>query len=179
MTNAANNPAKKKEVRLAGMLPPSHILWNADCQSKKRVFEQVSLLLENIGGLSRDDLFSRLISRERLGSTAIGNGGAIPHVRIADLHDPLCALVRLKEPIQYNAQHDKNSSVHTLFFLIAPEKANALHLALLAVFSEMLLDEDFMRKLATCVDSQGAYSCIADWEAAHTESLNEIFSADE
>lgn len=184
MTSAANHPApaaavRKKEMHLAALLPARQILWHVDCQSKKRVFEKVGILLENIGGLPRDELFSRLIARERLGSTAIGNGGAVPHVRVKELQKPLCALVRLCEPIQYDARRDEGGAVHTLFFLIAPEKANAAHLSLLAVFSEMLLDEDFMRLLAGCADADDAHRSIADWEAARAESLNEIFSADE
>lgn len=180
MTAATNStPPKKHALRLADMLPPGHILWRINCQSKKRVFEQVSILLENISGLSRDEIFSRLIARERLGSTAIGEGGAVPHVRVGDLQKPLCALARLAEPIQYNTQQDEGGGVHTLFFLIAPEKANAAHLSLLAVFSQMLMDADFMRELGECATAEEAHCRIGDWETARAASLDDILSAEE
>ena len=165
--------------RIANLIPAERVLLNTDCESKKRIFEQVSILLENIDGLTRDDVFSKLIERERLGSTAIGNKGAIPHARIKKLQMPVCAFVRLKTPIQYDSQDDDNSLVQTLFFFIVPEKATSRHLSLLAFFSSMLQDDELMEKLAICPDGNAAHQAFIEWEDANQNSINAVFSEEE
>lgn len=165
-----------EKIVLSRLLTPAHILWRPDCHSKKRVFEQISILLENIGGLSRETLFRGLIQRERLGTTALGNQGAIPHIRMPGMETPLCALAHLQKPIQYDADDDSNSAVRTMFFLIAPENANETHLHLLAIFSEMLCDDEFMQGLDNCADADAAHRHIADWEQKKAAEIGGIFS---
>ena len=155
------------EENIADLLTEQNILWKPKLCSKKRIFEQVALLFESSDDLSREKVFRMLIERERLGSTAIGKGGAIPHVRLHGIKSPLCALVHLDKAISYGDAEEGNGAVHTLFFLITPtepeknhEKA---HLVLLAAFAEILSDEKFMDDFDKCDDAGVAHNKIKEW----------------
>ena len=146
---------------LEKLLPAAHIRLGVELQSKKRVFEAVGVLFEDAHGLSRDRVFRMLLERERLGSTCLGGEGAIPHGRMENLSRPLCALVRLKKPIPYDAED--GNLVRTMFFLLAPQNAKEEHLCLLAAFSRMLGDADFMTKLSSCAEPGDAHALVAEW----------------
>ncbi len=152
----------------AKLIPPEHILIGLDQQSKKRVFERVALLFENRLGLPRSEVFQSLLARERLGSTGIGNGSAIPHGRMSQLRQPAAALVRMKKPIPFDAPDD--APVRNLLVLLAPGNANAAHLQALATFSEMLSDAEFGERFAACADADSAHRLIAEWESRAAES---------
>lgn len=146
------------------ILPSEHIFVGADWRSKKRVFEQASIVFENACGVARDKFFSALIQRERLGSTFIGEGGAIPHGRMEEAPRPLCALALLKKPIQYGIGED-GGAVRTLFFLIAPAGADdKKHLAFLGQFSAMLSDASLVEQLHQCETADAAAELLASWE---------------
>ncbi len=81
--------------RLASILPPAQVLVLADVTSKKRAFEEAGLLFENLHGLSRSLVTDSLFSRERLGTTGLGHGVAIPHGRIKGLKTPMAAVIQL------------------------------------------------------------------------------------
>ena len=153
---------------LAELLPAAHIRLGMEMQSKKRVFEAVGVLFEDAHGLSRDEVFRMLLERERLGSTCLGGEGAIPHGRMENLTRPLCALVRLKKPIPYDAED--GNMVRTMFFLLAPQDAKEEHLCLLAAFSRMLSDADFMAKLDQCAEPGDAHALVAEWSERHREA---------
>lgn len=151
-------------MRLSEFLPSAHILLGVEWKSKKRVFETVAILFENTCGMARERVFRMLIERERLGATTLGGGSAIPHGRLEGIDKPLCALMRLIEPIQYGAKDEDGGRVQTLFFLAVPEDANKMHLALLGRISEMLTDESFAMDLSKCANSQAARDLIIRWE---------------
>src|SRR6266404_1360771 len=88
---------------IAKLLPPSNILLDLDVTSKKRMFEQAGLLFENNQGVARSLVFDSLFARERLGSTGLGQGVAIPHGRIKGLKEAVGAFVRLAQPIPFDA----------------------------------------------------------------------------
>ena len=146
---------------LSELLPAAHIRLGMEMQSKKRVFEAVGVLFEDAHGLSRDEVFRMLLERERLGSTCLGGEGAIPHGRMEHLTRPLCALVRLKKPIPYDAED--GNMVRTMFFLLAPQDAKEEHLCLLAAFARMLNDADFMARLDQCAEPGDAHALVAEW----------------
>ena len=154
---------------VCGILPAGHIFARAEFRSKKRVFEQACLVFENSGGIPRDKIFSALMRRERLGSTFIGNGGAVPHGRLEGAERPMAALVLLKKPIQYGIGED-GGEARTLFFLIAPEDAADEHLRLLGRFSEMLSDAPLVGELHGCADGVSAAAALARWEAKRGET---------
>lgn len=157
-------------MRLSEFLPPAHILLGVEWKSKKRVFETVAILFENTCGMAREKVFRMLIERERLGATTLGGGCAIPHGRLEGIDKPLCALMRLIEPIQYGAKDEDGGRVQTLFFLAVPEDANEMHLALLGKISQMLTDESFGIGLSKCADSQAARDFIIGWEDNNNEA---------
>ena len=92
---------------IAKLLPPSNILLDLDVTSKKRMFEQAGLLFENNQGVARSLVFDSLFARERLGSTGLGQGVAIPHGRIKGLKEAVGAFVRLAQPVPFDAPDGK------------------------------------------------------------------------
>jgi PTS system nitrogen regulatory IIA component len=112
--------------RLASLLPQPHVLAQVDVTSKKRAFEEAGLLFESLHGLSRALVTDSLFSRERLGSTGLGHGVAIPHGRIKGLKAPMAAAFQLLKPIGFDAPDDQ--AVTLLIFLLVPEAATQKHL---------------------------------------------------
>src|SRR5918999_3611077 len=88
---------------IAKLLPDSNVLVDLDVSSKKRVFEQVGLIFENHNSVARSEVFDSLFAREKQGSTGLGQGVAIPHGRIKGLKDAVGALVRLAQPVPFDA----------------------------------------------------------------------------
>ena len=107
--------------RLAAILPASNVLVDVDATSKKRVFEHAGLLFENQHAIARATVTDNLFARERLGSTGLGHGVAIPHGRIKGLKNPLAAVARVVQPIPFDAPDDE--AVSLLIFLLVPESA--------------------------------------------------------
>ncbi len=85
--------------RLAAILPAANVLVDVEATSKKRAFEQVGMLFENQHAIARATVTDNLFARERLGSTGLGHGVAIPHGRIKGLNNPLAAVLRVAQPI--------------------------------------------------------------------------------
>lgn len=152
--------------RLASILSPSQVLAQVDVTSKKRVFEEAGLLFENLHGLSRALVTDSLFSRERLGSTGLGHGVAIPHGRIKGLKAPMAAVLQLSTPIGFDAPDEK--PVTLLFFLLVPEAATQKHLEILSEIAELLSDADLRTQLMACTDAQCLHDLIAGWKSAIT-----------
>ena len=89
--------------RLSAILPAGNVLVNVEATSKKRAFEHAGLLFENLHAIARAIVTDNLFARERLGSTGLGHGVAIPHGRIKGLKSPLAAVLRLQQPIAFGA----------------------------------------------------------------------------
>ena len=151
--------------RLSNILPPSQVLAQVDVTSKKRAFEEAGLLFENLHGLSRALVTDSLFSRERLGSTGLGHGVAIPHGRIKGLKAPLAAVFRLEQPIGFDAPDDQ--SVNLLIFLLVPEAATQKHLEILSEIAELLSDAVLRSKLTACSDALELHGLISSWQSAH------------
>jgi PTS system nitrogen regulatory IIA component len=132
--------------RLAAILPPAQVLVQVDATSKKRAFEEAGLLFENLHGLSRSLVTDSLFSRERLGSTGLGHGVAIPHGRIKGLKTPMAAVLQLAHPIGFDAPDEQ--AVNLLIFLLVPESATQKHLEILSEIAEMLSDATLREKMA-------------------------------
>ena len=105
--------------RLASILPAAQVLVRVEATSKKRAFEEAGLLFESLYGLSRALVTDSLFSRERLGSTGLGHGVAIPHGRIKGLKAPMAAVFQLERPIGFDAPDEQ--AVNLLIFLLVPE----------------------------------------------------------
>ena len=143
---------------------PAQVLAQVEVTSKKRAFEEAGLLFENLHGLSRALVTDSLFSRERLGSTGLGHGVAIPHGRIKGLKSPMAAVFQLAKPIGFDAPDDQ--VVGLLIFLLVPEAATQKHLEILSEIAELLSDADLRVKLLSSTDSGQLHSLIAGWQSA-------------
>lgn len=150
--------------RLASILTPAQVLVHVDVTSKKRAFEEVGLLFENLHGLNRALITDSLFARERLGSTGLGHGVAIPHGRIKGLKAPLAAVLQLAQPIGFDAPDEQ--PVRLLFFLLVPETATQKHLEILSEIAELLSDASMRARLSACATSGELHTLIADWRSA-------------
>ena len=150
--------------RLSSILSVAQVLVNVDATSKKRAFEEAGLLFENLHGLSRSLVTDSLFSRERLGSTGLGHGVAIPHGRIKGLKSPMAAVVHLAQPIGFDAPDEQPVSL--LIFLLVPEAATQKHLEILSEIAEMLSDAGLREKMVASTDAADLHGLIANWQSA-------------
>jgi nitrogen PTS system EIIA component len=150
--------------RLASILSPSQVLAQVDVTSKKRAFEEAGLLFENLHGLSRALVTDSLFSRERLGSTGLGHGVAIPHGRIKGLKAPMAAVFQLLHPIGFDAPDDVPVSL--LIFLLVPEAATQKHLEILSEIAELLSDNVLREQLTVSQDSLQLHGLLSGWQSA-------------
>ena len=148
--------------RLSQILPPSQVLVGVDAGSKKRAFEEVGLLFENQHGLNRALITDSLFARERLGSTGLGHGVAIPHGRIKGLKAPMAAVFLMQAPIGFDAPDEQ--AVVLLIFLLVPEAATQKHLEILSEIAEMLSDSTLRDQLKSSPDAATLHQLIASWQ---------------
>jgi len=143
------------------LLPLAHVVLGMDAGSKKRLFEQVGLLFENTRQIPRARVFDSLFDREKLGSTGLGFGVAIPHGRIKAIKEPVCAFVRTAAPIPFEAPD--GAPVSLVFAMLVPEHATEAHLELLSELAQMFSDASLREALATTNDVQAAHRLITEW----------------
>lgn len=145
---------------LSRLLPPENILLDFQATSKKRVFEHIGLLFENNQGIGQRVVFDSLLARERLGSTGLGQGIAIPHGRIEGLRAPQGAFIRLASPVPFESPD--GLPVSMLFALLVPEQAAEQHLQILAELAGLFSDRARREALqaATSVDEvRAVFAC--------------------
>jgi PTS system nitrogen regulatory IIA component len=130
--------------------------------AKKRMFEQVGLLFENNQGIARSLVFDSLFAREKLGSTGLGQGVAIPHGRIKGLKEPMGAFLRLKTAVAFDAPDGR--PVDLVFVLLVPEQATEQHLEILSELAQMFSDRELRGRLGTAPDAAGLHEQIAAWQ---------------
>jgi PTS system nitrogen regulatory IIA component len=148
---------------IAKLLPPTNVLIDLDVSSKKRVFEHSGLMFENNHQIARSVVFDSLFAREKLGSTGLGQGVAIPHGRIKGMKDAVGALVRMREPIPFDAPD--GAPVGLIFVLLVPERATDLHLQILSELAQMFSDQSFRERLFAAATEADAYRLITEWQA--------------
>ncbi|MDP1685537.1 PTS sugar transporter subunit IIA [Hydrogenophaga sp.] len=151
--------------RLSAILPASQVLVSVDATSKKRAFEEAGLLFETLHGLNRALITDSLFARERLGSTGLGHGVAIPHGRIKGLKQPLAAVFQLANPIGFDAPDEL--PVQLMIFLLVPEAATQKHLEILSEIAELLSDSGLREQMKTSVDAAVLHKQITSWQSAH------------
>ncbi|MBI5330889.1 MAG: PTS IIA-like nitrogen regulatory protein PtsN [Betaproteobacteria bacterium] len=146
---------------ISPLLTPANVLAACETSSKKRLFEQAAQLFEAGGQAPAAEVFESLFSREKLGSTALGYGIAIPHGRIKHLKDTACAFLRLKTPIEFDAPD--GGPVDLAFILLAPAAATDVHLQILGELAAMFSDEDFRERLRQAADADELHRLITGW----------------
>lgn len=147
---------------ISRLLPASNVLLDLPASSKKRAFEQAGLLFENNQGVARAKVFDSLFARERLGSTGLGQGVAIPHGRIKGLKEAVAAFVRVAEPIPFDAPDGQPVSV--MIFLLVPEQASQAHLDVLSELAQMLSDKAFRQSLLEAPSPEAVHAALTAWE---------------
>jgi PTS system nitrogen regulatory IIA component len=154
--------------RLSQILPLSQVLVRVEASSKKRAFEEAGLLFENQHGMNRALITDSLFARERLGSTGLGHGVAIPHGRIKGLKAPMAAVFLLETPIGFDAPDEQ--AVSLLIFLLVPEAATQKHLEILSEIAELLSDSVLREQLKASPDAEALHRLISSWQSAHETS---------
>jgi PTS system nitrogen regulatory IIA component len=149
--------------RLASILPAAQVLVRVEVTSKKRAFEEAGLLFEGLHGLNRALVAESLFARERLGSTGLGHGVAIPHGRIKGLKAPMAAVFQLDKAIGFDAPDEQ--PVGLLIFLLVPEASTQKHLEILSEIAELLSDSGLREKIKTCDDAVELHRIISTWNA--------------
>jgi PTS system nitrogen regulatory IIA component len=147
---------------VAKLLAPSHVAVDLPVSSKKRLFEQAGLLFENQDGIARSVVFESLFARERLGSTGLGQGVAIPHGRIKGLKEAQGALLRLAQPVPFDAPDGQ--PVGLVFVLLVPEKATEKHLQILSELAQMFSDRALREAMARAADAAALHQLVTAWQ---------------
>jgi len=146
---------------LSQLLSADDILLDVEASSKTRVFEEVGRLFEKRHGFVQAQVIENLCTREKLGSTGLGQGVAIPHARIKGLRRAVAAYVRTRLPIPFDAPDGK--PVSDMLILLVPEQATDEHLQILSWSAQMFGDRRFREQLRMCVAASDVRQLFADW----------------
>lgn len=150
--------------QIADLLSPSSIVLELDVASKARLFEAIGGVFSRNGNLDTATIATSLAAREKLGSTGLGQGIAIPHGRIKGLKQARGAFARLREPVAFDAPDGK--PVSQVFVLLVPEQATDLHLQLLSELAQMFSEKAFREKLAAAASAEDLLALFRAWEPA-------------
>lgn len=146
------------------ILPLENVALGLNVSSKKRAFEQAGLIFENNCGIARSLVSDNLFARERLGSTGLGHGVAVPHGRVKGLKAPVAAFVRLEEAIPFESPD--GLPVNLLIFLLIPDHVTQQHLEILSEIAEMFSDEEFRQALIHDPDARTVHERIIGWQSS-------------
>lgn len=143
---------------LGDLLAPDCIIASLQATSKKHALQELAEVAAARTDLDAREVFNTLLQRERLGSTGLGRGIAIPHVKLAGLSGIVCLFARLKEPIEYES-HD-NEPVDLVFLLLAPEHASGDHLKALASISRVVREPSVIEALRNAPDAAALHTAL-------------------
>ncbi len=148
-------------MEIADLLPgPDGVLASVKASGKKALLAELASRAATVFKLDERKLFDRLLERERLGSTGIGGGIAIPHGRMASLAKPVGLFARLATPVDFDSIDER--PVDLVFLLIAPEGAGADHLKALARVSRLLRDRGLVDKLRATDSADALYALLVE-----------------
>jgi len=150
--------------QIAELLQPANVVLDLDVASKARLFEAVGALFAASAGLDASMIAGSLAAREKLGSTGLGQGIAIPHGRIKGLKQARGAFVRLRQAVAFDAPDGK--PVSQIFVLLVPEQATDLHLQLLSELAQMFSEKAFRERLAAAGSASDLLELFGQWEPA-------------
>ncbi len=150
---------------LGDLIAPEAVVSRLKAKNKKQALQELARKAEDLTGLDQAVVFEVLLQRERLGSTGVGRGIAIPHGRLPGLEGVVTVFARLEEPIAFDSIDEE--PVDLVFLLLAPEHAGADHLKALARISRLLRDPHAIQKLRTCQDSRALHAVLTQPMASH------------
>ena len=154
-----------KNMDLSDLITADAIIPALKVNSKKQVIQELAAKAASITGLPERDIFDTLLQRERLGSTGVGHGIAIPHGKPVLLNRLVGVFARLERPIDFDALDDQ--PVDLVFLLLAPEGAGADHLKALARIARQLRDPGIAAKLRASTDAAAIYSLLTQSSASN------------
>lgn len=152
-------------MNLGDLLAQEGIIPSLKSKTKKQALQDLSQRAAEFAGLAPRDIFDALMQRERLGSTGLGRGIAVPHVKFRTLKSIVCLFARLEEPIEFDSLD--NEPVDLIFLLMAPEHASGDHLKALARISRLLRDPDAITSLRAARDSAALYAVLTEPVTSH------------
>lgn len=150
---------------LGDLIAPQSIVASLRAKTKKQALHELSERAAKLTGLDVREILDTLMQRERLGSTGVGRGIAIPHGRVPNLDRIVCVFARLQEPIPFDSLDDE--PVDLIFLLLAPEHAGADHLKALARISRLLRNHASIEKLRGANDRAALYAVLTEPAASH------------
>jgi PTS system nitrogen regulatory IIA component len=151
-------------MNITDLLIPERVTCCDDVGSKKRLLEYISELLAGSSPeLVQSDIFNALINREKLGSTGLGKGVAIPHGRMSSLDKPVCAFVKLANPVDFDASDGQ--PVDLIFTLLVPEDSTEEHLQVLSTIAEIFSNAGISMALRQCDTDGCLLEQLCQWEA--------------
>ena len=146
-------------MHISEILTSDRILCNVALSSKKAVLETLSGLIAGTGsGLTGQEVFNSLLSRERLGGTGLGNGIALPHGRLKNGPSTIAAFIQLKQGVDYDAID--HQPVDLIFALLVPEQSTEEHLQVLAQLAEMFNKPEFLARLRREESNEAIYNLL-------------------
>ncbi len=147
------------------LITPAAVVARLRASSKKQLLQELAKRAADLAGVNERQIFDVLLERERLGSTGVGNGIAIPHGRLPALSRLHGLFVRVDPPVDFDAVDEQ--PVDLVFLLLAPEGAGADHLKALARVSRLLRDRQVCEKLRGAENPDALYALLTDAQASH------------
>ncbi|HUO89946.1 MAG TPA: PTS IIA-like nitrogen regulatory protein PtsN [Rhizomicrobium sp.] len=147
-------------MNIPDLLQPAAVMVSLKAQSKKQLLQEIAARAAQVTGLNERKVFETLMEREKLGTTGVGQGIAIPHGRLADVKHIVGVFARLEAPIDYDSVD--NQPVDLVFMLLAPEGAGADHLKALARVSRLLRNQQATEKLRAAKSAEAIYAILTD-----------------
>ena len=146
-------------MTISALLSPQCIFLDTEISSKKKLLELIANVAADRSRLSESLIYANLLNRERLGSTALGQGFAVPHARLADLDQTLACFFRLKEAVNFEAPDDR--PVDLVFTVIIPEEATDEHLVILSSLAKIFSKEEVCDAIRKATDKEEIAKIIA------------------
>jgi PTS system nitrogen regulatory IIA component len=151
-------------MEITDLITPAAVISNLRATSKKQALQDLARRAAEITGLHERAIFDVLIERERLGTTGVGNGIAIPHGKLPALERLYGLFARLEKPINFDSIDEQ--PVDLIFLLLAPESAGADHLKALARVSRLLRDKSVCEKLRGTDNADALYALLTESPAS-------------
>lgn len=151
-------------MNIADLISADRVCCSTDVTSKKRALELLGeLIAEDQSNLTSREIFDSLIGRERLGSTGLGHGVALPHGRLSQGRQAIGAFVRLKNGVDFDAIDQQ--PVDLVFGLLVPEHFTDEHLKILSYLAEMFSDKDFCERLRVADSNEALFERLINWKS--------------
>ena len=151
------------------LISTDRVICLTEISSKKKLLEKLSHLL-GLGaeGYDTTEIFNRLVERERLGSTGLGHGVALPHGRLGDKNETVGAFIKLDNPVGFDSPD--NQPIDLIFTLLVPEHHTDEHLKILASLAGMFSNNEFCQDLRQCHTDEELYKHLSGWATARQAS---------